>query len=231
MVSITTIVTGISALIILATGYLTGISCFFMSKKRNAPILILVAFFLLCMGSFYLGTVVSFFSLLITGSNINGYLAGQLCYTWSPIAISLSLYIGFKVIKPKLSKPFAIAYLLTGIPFWYGLLLLPNITIGFEIPESGLGLIDIQLQSFVQILVALYLFTFALVQIPCFIWLSRNVMDKAKKKALMNALGYTLFVICGILDSMVEFPNPILLLIVRIFMAIGYILLYLGYIG
>jgi len=231
MVSTTTIIIGISAIIILSTGYLTSISCFIKSKKRKSPILILVGGFLLCAGSFYLGPVTSFFSLLITGKNLDGFLVGQLCYLWAPIGISLSLYVGFQVVKLEYSKPSAIIYLLTGILYWYGLLIVPQITIGYEIPEGGLGLIDIQLKSFVQILTAIYLFTFALVQIPGFIIISKRVTGDARIRAYYNAIGYTLFVICGILDSMVEFPNPIFLLIVRIIMASGYFILYLGYVG
>ncbi|MHA1727284.1 MAG: hypothetical protein ACTSWY_00970, partial [Promethearchaeota archaeon] len=71
MISMEAILSGIGASIILITGYSSAIGCFVRAKKLKNPFLNWAGFFLICMGSFYLGTVSSFIYLLITnGTNI-----------------------------------------------------------------------------------------------------------------------------------------------------------------
>lgn len=228
MVSTTTLIIGFSATAIVVTGYITAIGCLKRNKGQATNLLAIAAIFLFSAGSFYLGTTVSFYKLLLTGENLSEPLTGQLCYLWAPIGLSASTYVGFQIIKPKISKPLAAIYLLTGIIYWYGLFGIPEITITSEIPEGGLGLRDIQLLDFVKIMTSAYLIIFVLTQVTGYAWLAKNSSGLIKKKALYHIIGYILFVICGALDSLVEFPSPIYILIVRLFMITAYIFLYKG---
>jgi hypothetical protein len=229
MASVTTFIVGFSAIGILLSGYTTAFGCFRRYKKDNAKLLLWAAIFLACMGSFYLGTSLSFISLLITDTNLPASIVGQLCYTWAPIGVGISMYIGFTLYKPRLAKVSAWIYILSGLIYWYGLYFMSNEMIGYEIPEGGLGLIDIMLQGFVRILTTVYLLTFGLIQIIGFSWLWKNSTGLIRKKARYQVIGTALFVLCGALDSMGDFPNAINILIVRLFMMGAYLFFYLGF--
>jgi hypothetical protein len=227
--SVNTWVSGISACLILFTGYATALGCFRQVKKTNNNLLWYAGMFLACMGSFYLGTVSSFFSLLIMGKNLPTAIVGQLCYVWVPVGTALTMYIGFMILNPKWAKPLAFIYIISGFLFWYGLFIISDITIEATIPEEGKGLIDIQLRSIVQLMVALYMASFAIAMIGGFSWLYRKSSGTIKKKAGYHMVGYSLFVVCGILDSMAEFPNAFYLMVVRLIMVVGYFFMYLGF--
>jgi hypothetical protein len=230
MVSPTTLISGLSATMIVFTGWLTAFGLLRRSKGQSTNLLAIASIFLFSAGSFYLGTVISFFKLLLTGSNLPEPLTGQLCYLWAPIGLAASSYVAFQIIKPKISKILPIIYLLTGIVYWYGLFGIPEITITSEISEGGLGLIDIQLLNFVKIMTTIYLLVFLVLQVSGYAWLAKNSTGLIKKKAIYHIIGYITFVVCGALDSMVEFSRPVYVLIVRLVMVTAYLWIYKGFI-
>lgn len=228
MASLNALISGFSACIILITGWSAGIGCIIRSKQDKTPLLLWAGFFLACMGTFYLGTVASWFFLILKGSNLPEVLVGRMCYTVTPVGISMAMYVGFSIIRPKLAKFMALIYIITAPIFWYGLYMEPALTISSSIPdEVGGGLIDINLLSYVKTLVTVYLLSFGLILITGFSWLAKKSTGVIRKKAIFHCIGYLLFVGCGAIDSMVPFSSWIV--IVRIVMAAAYIFLYFGF--
>jgi len=228
MTSINALISGFSAFIIILTGWSAGLGCILRSKRDKTPLLLWAGVFLICMGTFYLGTVASWFFLIITGSNLPEVLVGQMCYTVTPVGISVAMYVGFTMIRPKYAKLMALIYIITAPVFWYGLYFEPVVTISSSIPdEVGGGLIDINLLSYVKTLITVYLISFGLILISGFAWLAGKSTGVIRKKAIYHCIGYALFVGCGAIDSMVPFSSWIV--IVRIVMAIAYIFLYKGF--
>jgi len=220
---------GISASIILITGYLAALGCLLRGKKQNSKLLKFAALFLICGGSFYLGTVCSFANLLLKGTNLSEPIVGQLCYSWAPIGICSSMYVGLTMMKQKLVKPICIFFALTAPIYWIGLWFFPSLTISSDVIEANLAgnLIDIQLIGYINTMTAAYLLSFGFILIPGFFWFAKKTTGVVKKKALSHAIGYILFVACGAMDSLIEFSTFII--IVRLFMVAGYICMYYGF--
>lgn len=102
------ILNGLSATLILVTGYLIAIRLLFAMRHSESKLLPYQATMAFGFGSFYTGTVVSFWLLIFTNDNIYPReLAAILCYSITPIAIAAAMYVGFSMIKPKLAKPMA----------------------------------------------------------------------------------------------------------------------------
>ncbi len=230
MASLMALVSGITASGILFTGYFTSIGLFARARKERVRFLVWEALILLCLGTFYLGTVVSFFKLFITGSNVEpGYVGAQLCYTIAPIGSAICMYTGFTMLgKEKIAIPMAVIHLLTGLFYWYGLYVQPNITVEAVVPvEIGGGLVDFELLSYVQLLTALYLGFLLAVIGGGFFWFAKQSTGDVRKRFLLTATGSCFFTISGAIDSLVELAYFIV--IPRFFMITGAILLYMGF--
>lgn len=225
------LVSGISACMLIATGWIAGWMCIIRYLKEGAQLLLMAGILLILVGSFYLGTVVSFILLITTGSNIDpGYLGAQLCYSHAPIASALSLYLGFSIInKEKLAKIMPIIYMCTAPIFWWGLLFNPESTITADIPLEGgeVSLVDFKLGSYVMILVMLYLLSFLIFTAGAFYWMASKSSGKLRRKFYELAIGFTGFVAFGAIDSLVDMG--IWIFVPRAFMVVSYILMYMGF--
>ncbi len=228
MASLNALLAGITTILITTTGYITAFNSIKRGRRDNHPLLIMAGLLLAGMGSLYLGTNVSFISLLITQQNLPKNVVGQLCYMWAPITISIGVYVGMNVINQKYAKGFTIIYGLS-IPFYlYGLFIDAENTIGADIPnEIGGGLIDINLLSYIKLLTAVYLVSTLLVLGIGFLLLGLKSAGAVRRKGFLLATGYNLFVVCGAIDSLVDFSAFIV--VVRFFMMSAYVLLYRGF--
>ena len=228
------IISGASASAILLTGYITGLLTIIKGAKQKASLMVWSGLFLVLMGQFYLGTVVSFVKLLITGTNIvTPYLAARLAYTMAPISITIAMYVGFSMIRPEWRYNMTVFFAASSIFYWIGLYVprYSSMTMEEEIISYGINmgesLIDISLGSWVLILTALYLLSMLVFNTSGLINLARKSSGVIKKKAIIQSIGYFIFVIIGAVDSLVPLGQWIF--IPRIIMVIGYILLYVGY--
>lgn len=231
MPSIVALISGITATGILLTGYVTGLGCFNRYRTEEADLLLWSGLILFCLGTFYLGTVVSFFQLLLTGLNIEpAYRGAQLCYTIAPVGSAICTYTGFTMFgKRKVGIWGALVHLATGIVYWYGLWGQPALTIATAIPdEVGGGLVDFELLSYVMGLTIFYLASLLVVLGGGFFWLAKNTTGAVRKKSIYLSVGCVLFCVSGAIDALVELAYFIA--IPRFFMITGAILLYFGFV-
>jgi hypothetical protein len=228
------ILNGISAAMILTTGFLIAIRLFVAIRTNESKLLPVQGFFAASFGSYYLGTVVSFISLLAVGVNIDENLAGILCYTVSPLGIACAMYIGFSMIKPKLAKPITIAYALTAILFWanlwFNFLGTPgDPAIGWVPYDRTVDLVDIELGSLSNFFTAFYILSSLVLLGGGFIWLAGHATGDIRARARNYAIGLIGFSICGIIDSrgiVSGIGGGLGIFIVRIFMVVSYLFLY-----
>ena len=227
-------IAGISATVILLTGYITGLLTIIKGAKMKASLMVWSGLFLVLMGQFYLGTVCSFVNLLLTGANLAPafpYLGARLAYTGSPIAITIGIYIGFQMIKPKWTYNMTLFYGVSSIFYWLGMYVPRYVSINLEevipIRLNGVGLVDISLQGWVLVLTALYLVSLLAFNTSGLLILATKSSGVIKKKAIVQSIGYFIFVAIGAVDSLFELAEWIF--IPRIIMVIGYILLAYGY--
>jgi hypothetical protein len=230
--SLEAIITGSSASLILITAYTTAIFSFIRAKKIKNPFLNWVGGFLICMGSFYLGIASSFITLLITGQNLDTYTTGYLSYSVTPIGVAIAMYVGFKLIssKPKVAVAVATIFALSGLVFWYYLYVDHENSIFSNVIQANIDgdLIDLTLEGLVNILITVYLASFAVILIPGYIWLAKISTGSMRKNSILLVIGYTLFIVCGYIDTRVP-ATVFVIMIVRIVMAIAYIFLFLGF--
>ena len=228
------LISGISASAILLTGYVTGFLTIAKGAKQKASLMVWSGLFLVLMGQFYLGTVVSFIKLLLTGTNIAmPYLAARLAYTMAPVSITIAMYVGFSMIRPEWRRTMVAIYAASAVFYWIGLYVPIYAPMTMEeiilpgAPGMADSLIDISLQSWVLILTALYLLSMLVFNTSGLLNLARKSSGIIKKKSIIQSIGYFIFVIIGAIDSLVPLGQWIF--IPRIVMVIGYVLLYIGY--
>ncbi|MBN2154568.1 MAG: hypothetical protein JW776_00805 [Candidatus Lokiarchaeota archaeon] len=230
-------IAGFSAGVILLTGYITGILTIIKGAKQKASLMVWSGLFLVLMGQFYLGTVASFVKLLLTGANLTPQfplLAARLCYTGSPIAITIAMYVGFSMIKPEWRYNATLFYGVTSVFYWLGMFVprYESINLAEEIPIRSLvpynvGLVDVSLEGWVLILTAIYLLSMLVFNTSGLLVLAKKSSGLIRKKAIVQSFGYFIFVVIGAVDSLFELAEWIF--IPRIIMVIGYILLAYGY--
>lgn len=199
-------------------------------KKRLLPIVGFVAF---SMGSFYLGPAISFIKLFSFGENIAPELYFKLSYILIPIATVAILYLGFNIFRPKYQKRFVIFYSILCIDYWVAMFFFTDLMFSAEIPLAG-ELLDINLEHIIKYQTAFYIVSLIFVISGGFFGMRRNLMkqdpeSKEIKKITQLAVGWALFGIGAIMDSIL--PTELLqyVIIARIFMGIGYILVFLGF--
>ncbi|GAB4311931.1 MAG: hypothetical protein Kow0069_12430 [Promethearchaeota archaeon] len=227
MASIVAIVSGTTATGIVVTAYLTAAGLFARARRGEGELVVWEGLILFFLGSFYLGTVVSFFQLLAVGHNIvPGYRGAQICYVMAPLGSAVSQYAGLRLLgKDGWAKPVALAFLATGLLYWYGLLFRPDQTILAVVPdEPGGGLVDFELLSYVQALTGLYLVALVATIGGGFLWLAAASAGDVRRRSLMTAVGCFLFASSGAVDSLLELAYYIF--IPRFAMVAGTIVLY-----
>ena len=124
-------------------------------------------------------------------------------------------------------------YAASSIFYWLGMYVprYENINLAEELPlrtiAEGTGLVDISLQGWVLVLTAIYLVSLLAFNTSGLLILAKRSSGVIKKKAIIQSIGYFIFVIIGAVDSLFELAEWIF--IPRTIMVLGYILLYFGY--
>ncbi|MCP4761319.1 MAG: hypothetical protein GY870_06030, partial [archaeon] len=102
--------------------------------------------------------------------------------------------------------------------------------------------IDLELIGLVDTMTTVYLVLFVVLIVPGMLVLAKRTTGIIRKKALLQSMGYTLFVICGYLDSSMDWPALIAtslpqlstmpwlpLVIIRIVMISAFVFLFYGF--
>jgi hypothetical protein len=236
--SVETMANGLTATIIVVTGYLIAIRLLIAIRHRGSKLLPAQALFAFSFGSYYIGSVISFWLLAFTGYNLQPNalgnlppysLVGILDFTVAPIGVCSAMYIGFSMIKPRMVKPIVIIYAITAIPFWANLWfnwLGPS----QNIPVVGAGnLVDIGLLGLSGIFTEVYILSLILIVGGGFIYLAKITTGDIKRRSIYYAIGIILFSFAGIVETqvhLVELGLSILLVVVRLVMVVAYVFLY-----
>lgn len=227
MVTVTAMLNGVSALIVICIeifSWLTFLMLYFKRKKRLMPFISFMAFLT---GIFYSGPAISFLSLLLTGQNIDYLTYAYLSYTVMPINICIAMYIGFDIFKPELRNKVVIVYAITGIFYyiaWFGFPL--SMIVPVDVNPGDL--MDIRLTSVIMGLSALYILSVLLILGGGFYKLMKKLpIETLERKNARNlSIGWILFAIGAFLDTLI---SPELIVIARIIMAAGLIFIHLGF--
>ena len=222
---------GLTAVSVVSVGIILGLISIFKARKLNAKLLTILGLAIFFIGFLYLGPSTDFFTVIITGSNVNSAIWGHgvygiLSYLWIAPALVCAMYIGGELLTPKRKWIIVIIYLVLGLVFEYFLWFNTDKTFILDIQTDEI--ID---SSFVTLyptflLMALFIVSILIFHGMGFLIKAIKSTGVLRKKFLLLGFGFIVFSIAGAGDSLVD-PG-IGLVIVRVAMISSIILMYLG---
>ncbi len=200
-------------------------------KLTGSNLLPTIAWMGLFAGFLWMGPATDFFTILITGKNLNNSfgLYGLLSYMWVGPATITSIYVGANVMIPNRKKPMLIFAVIIAAIFEFFLFVFTMDIFEFTMPHpSGSNIID---SNFVRTSIAFYLIALIIGIVFLFDGLGSLIMSKKgtgeiKKKFRMLAGGFIIFCVVAVCDALLA-PGPVLF-VVRMFMILSAFLLYYG---
>jgi hypothetical protein len=231
MLSLDGWINGLSAVIILISGTLFGIFLIYKGMKTKAKLLGILGIALFFLGLVYLGLTFEFFTVLITGFNLdntNGII-GTLGYMWVGIAAIPAIYIGVELIIPKFR--WYIIGIFSVLAIFYETILFIDTANSFNFvypTNPGDDLIDDPLfigSPFSLLFFAYISFAIIFDGLVCFI---KGLKSEGiiRKKLFFLSSGFLIFLLVGTFDQL-HFPG-LILLFVRVPLIVSFWLWYVG---
>jgi len=219
---------GIYVLIIAGIQITLGLLVVYKSKKLNVRLLTYVGLFFVFSGFSSLGYICDFFTILLTGVNINniyGWL-GIISFMWLPITFSFFSYIGVELLIPKKKWHFFYFVITISITYELFLFLNPEGSISFINPiNPGEDLIFIYLGGILYIFY--YIFEIIILLLNGFGLLIKSTKSRGilRKKYLFLSIGFLMMFLNFQLQSYLPLQlflfSFVVIIISVIFMYIG----------
>lgn len=229
MVSFLGWIDGITALLIIVSSTVFGLVSLYKSIKLKAKLLAIAGVTMFLVGCLWLGPTVDLFLVLFTGTNITPiWFYSILSYLWVAPALLFSMWLGGELIIPKRKWILVGIFIVLGVIFEYFLWFHIGDSFTWTLGTPGEDLID---ASFVRthptfLMVALFLVTVLVFLGIGFFIKAKQATGALRKKFFYLGLGFTIFVICGALDSII--PPGIAIGFVRVVMATFSLWMFLG---
>jgi len=203
---------GLTATGIILSATIFALLSLYKSIKLKAKLLTFAALTMLFVGFLWLGPFIDLILVTFTGTNITPiYFYSLLSYMWVAPVLIFAMYLGGELLIPKKKWILVGAFIILGIIFEYFLWFQTDQSFTWTLTNPGEGLID---ASFVRthptfLLIALFLVT-ALVFLGIgFFIKAKQATGDLRKKFFYLGLGFTIFVVCGALDSILTLPVAI----------------------
>ncbi len=231
MLSLIGWIDGLTASGVVIFGIIFGFFFMYKSKKTNAKILIALGLANLFAGLAFLGVFLDFLTVLISGINIdntNG-LVGILSYIWLAPAIITAIYIGSKLLVPKLKWVIISLFAVLSIFFYIVIFMDPFAAFNFDYPViPGELLIDynVIIISIAGILMAIFLLSVIILLGFGFLIKAFQSTGVVKKKLFLLSLGAIFFCVFGLLEGLTA-PG-LMVIFVRIGYLISFWFMYYG---
>ncbi|MFW9894394.1 MAG: hypothetical protein ACFFD7_01155 [Candidatus Thorarchaeota archaeon] len=229
MVSFIGWIDGLTATLIIVSSVAFGIISLIKAGKLKAKLLGVAGIAMIFVGFLWLGPTIDLFLVLFTGANINPFTTYSiLSYVWVAPALVSAIYLGGELILPKRKWILVGIFIVLGLIFEYFLWFQTSQSFTWVLANPGEDLID---ASFVRthptfLMVAVFLIA-ALVFLGIgFFIKSKQATGTLRRKFFYLGFGFTLFVVCGALDSILT-PG-IEIGFVRVAMATFSIWMFLG---
>lgn len=222
---------GISAAIVVFSGFFFGGFFLYQARKREAKLLTQLAFIVMFAGLLYLGVFLDFLSMLSRGKNLSKPqgLVALLSYIWFPPTMVSAAYLALGIREHKSQVPFTALYGVLAVIFYILIFLDPlgSFYLGRYAPP-GEGLIDYNINSaspagiFLLIMLA-----------PILIFLGygafrfgQETSGTIRTQFLLLGLGVLSFGIFGLLEGLTQ-PG-VAVIFVRIGYLSSFLWMYLG---
>ena len=220
---------GLTATGIILSATIFGLLSFYRASKLGAKLLAWAGLTMFFVGFLWLGPFIDFILVVFYNTNITPtYLYSILSYLWVAPALVVAMYLGGSLMFPKKKWVLVGIFIVLGIVFEYFLWFQTSESFTWTLLNPGEDLID---ASFIRdhptfLMIALFLVvTLILLGIGFFVKAKQATGD-LRKKFIYLGLGFTIFVVCGALDSIV--PPGIAIGFVRGLMMTFALWMYLG---
>ncbi|MFX1338925.1 MAG: hypothetical protein ACFFDK_09975 [Promethearchaeota archaeon] len=229
MLSILGFLNGITSMGIVVFSLIIGSISLYEAKKYKVRLLTLAGLTFIFVGFLWLGPTADFFSLLITGKNLNPiYLYAILSYMWIGPAIISGMYFGAELILPEKKWYLVGFYVILAVIFEFFLWFDTTNVFNFTLNNPGQDLIDCNYKS-----THLNYYFIILMLISAFIFLVIGFLIKAfktsgliRKKSIYLSIGFAIFILTAIFDSL--FAPGAVLFMIRLGMMSSPLWMYLG---
>ena len=234
MVSVFGLLDGLTASGIILSTTIFGLLSFYRASKLGAKLLAWAGLTMFFVGFLWLGPFIDFILVFFYHTNITPtYLYSILSYLWVAPALVVAMYLGGSLMFPKRKWVIVGIFIALGLVFEYFLWFQTETSFTWNVftnPlfQPGEDLIDAEFirSSLTFLMIALFLVvTLILLGIGFFIKAKQATGD-LRKKFVYLGLGFTIFVVCGALDSIV--PPGIAIGFVRGVMMTFALWMYLG---
>ena len=229
MVDVLGLLDGLTATGIILSATFFALLSLYKSIKLKAKLLTFAALTMLFVGFLWLGPFIDFILVTFTGTNITPiYFYSLLSYLWVAPTLIVAMYLGGELLMPKKKWILVGAFIILGVIFEYFLWFQTDQSFIWTLNNPGEELID---ASFVRshptfLLVAVFLVS-ALVFLGIgFFIKAKQATGNLRRKFFYLGLGFTIFVVCGALDSILTIP--IAIGFVRVLMMTFALWMYLG---
>jgi hypothetical protein len=203
---------GLTATGIILSATIFALLSLYKSIKLKAKLLTIAALAMLMVGFLWLGPFIDFILVTFTGTNITPiHFYSLLSYMWVAPALVFAMWLGGELLIPKKKWILIGTFILLGVVFEYFLWFQTAQSFTWTLANPGEELID---ASFIRshptfLLIALFLVT-ALVFLGIgFFVKAKQATGDLRRKFFYLGLGFTIFVVCGALDSILTIPVAI----------------------
>ncbi|MHA1985208.1 MAG: hypothetical protein ACW98D_01095 [Promethearchaeota archaeon] len=229
MVSIIGWIDGLTAALIIVSSVTFGLISLIKSARLNAKLLAVAGIAMIFVGFLWLGPTIDLFLVLFTGSNISPFSTYSiLSYLWVAPALIVAMYLGGELILPRGKWILVGIFVVLGGMFEYFLWVQTNDSFTWVLANPGEDLID---ASFVRthptfLMIAVFLVAALIFLGIGFFVKAKQATGELRKKFIYLGLGFTIFVVCGALDSIIKLPLAIG--IIRVVMSSFALFMYMG---
>ncbi len=225
------LIDGITGSLVVILGIVFGLFFLYEGIIKKAKMLKELAFVSIFAGLLYLGVLLDFSSLLITGKNFpNNY--GQIAlfsYIWFPPTMCVAIYLAISIQYPKKAWYAVIPYVIFGIIFYILIFMDPLGSFYFgHYEENTPRLIDynISLSTTAGRFIAYMLLPVVIIFGFGLIYQSRKTSGELRKKFLVMSSGAFCYGIAGMFEAFVQ-PG-VGVIIVRAIYLTSFWLIYYG---
>ncbi len=229
MVSFLGWIDGLTAALIVVSSVIFGLLSLYKSIKLKAKLLTAAGVVMILVGMLWLGPTIDLLMVLIWQTNITPiWFYSILSYLWVGPALIFSMWLGGELIVPKRKWILVGVFLVVGVVFEYFLWFHIGDSFTWTLGIPGEDLID---ASFVRTHPTFLMVVVMLLAVLVFLGIgfflkAKQSTGALRKKFFYLGLGFTIFVVCGALDSILT-PG-IAIGFVRVVMATFALWMYLG---
>ncbi|MCY3415003.1 MAG: hypothetical protein INQ03_25355 [Candidatus Heimdallarchaeota archaeon] len=223
-------VAGLFSTACLVVGYTLGFYTLNLYRQKKTGMLFLSSILFFTLPSPWIPDALMFWNLLLGGDGIK-HTTGIYSSAWSiPILSTTWLYITAALYKrlPNLKKVFLGVGSTLALVFYYYIYILKEYVIT-DIPDSKI--LNIDYTTIPNAIVTIYGLGGIFFILPSYLYFSSKTEDALFKfRFRMIATSVTLFAISGVYDLISKYDNILDFILVRVFILISLICLYLGYV-